>query len=429
MTGCALDVARGFAARGWSPIPLPANSKRPVLKGWTELRLGPDDLSDYFSSDGTPQNIGTITGSASGGLVDIDVDAAHQFGLAPRFLPKTGSIFGRASKPSSHYFYIAKPVPPYAEFTDPMDDAVLVELRGDGHQTMMPGSLHPSGELVRWDVNGEPVQVDGEVLAQAVGKLAAASLLSKHWPGAGHRHDVANALAGGLLRAGWDERDAQMFIEAVAQGAGDDEVCARADDVIATQRAQAAGKPTTGWPSLAGLVGESVVDCVRQWLGIRIEPGPWSSVNSDTTLEQARPQARSAAHTLAEVLGAFHQWLHLEDVGALYALLGAVAANRLEGDPSWLMLVGASSGGKTELLNALTGLPNTHMAATLTESALLSGTAKKDRAAGAKGGLLRVIGDQGTLILKDFTSVLSMSRDPRAAVLAALREIYDGSWC
>ena len=29
---------------------------------------------------------------------------------------------------------------------------------------------------------------------------------------------------------------------------------------------------------------------------------------------------------------------------------------------------------------------------------------------------------------KDFGSVLSMNRDARAAVLAALREVYDGSW-
>lgn len=32
------------------------------------------------------------------------------------------------------------------------------------------------------------------------------------------------------------------------------------------------------------------------------------------------------------------------------------------------------------------------------------------------------------LLCKDFTSVLSMNRDSRASVLAALREIYDGSW-
>ena len=47
---------------------------------------------------------------------------------------------------------------------------------------------------------------------------------------------------------------------------------------------------------------------------------------------------------------------------------------------------------------------------------------------GAKGGLLREIGDRGLLVVKDFGSILSMYRDARAATLAALREIYDGHW-
>jgi predicted transcriptional regulator len=69
-----------------------------------------------------------------------------------------------------------------------------------------------------------------------------------------------------------------------------------------------------------------------------------------------------------------------------------------------------------------------HSASTLTEAALLSGTAKKDRAADAKGGLLREIGEFGILVLKDLTSILSMNRDKQKALLAALREIYDGAW-
>ncbi|MCA1702022.1 MAG: hypothetical protein LC808_01615, partial [Actinobacteria bacterium] len=53
---------------------------------------------------------------------------------------------------------------------------------------------------------------------------------------------------------------------------------------------------------------------------------------------------------------------------------------------------------------------------------------KKQMAAGSKGGLLREIGRFGILALKDFTSILSMHRDKRAELLAAMREIFDGSW-
>ena len=124
----------------------------------------------------------------------------------------------------------------------------------------------------------------------------------------------------------------------------------------------------------------------------------------------------------------FRLWLHLPDAGALYVALATVAANRAEGDPLWMMLVAPPGGGKTEILQPLSRLPDVHPAATLTEAALLSGTPKRDRGREAKGGLLREIGDFGIVLHKDFGSVLSMNREARAAVLAALREVYDGSW-
>jgi DeoR-like helix-turn-helix domain len=132
-----------------------------------------------------------------------------------------------------------------------------------------------------------------------------------------------------------------------------------------------------------------------------------------------------------ELLGTrtrFERWLHLPDPGALYAVLGATAANMLDGDPVWLLLVGPPSGGKSELIAATGGLDFVRPAATLTEAALLSGTPKKETARDSKGGLLREIGDFGVIACKDFGSILSMPREPRARVLAALREIYDGAW-
>lgn len=131
---------------------------------------------------------------------------------------------------------------------------------------------------------------------------------------------------------------------------------------------------------------------------------------------------------LPDVIEVFRRWLHLPDVGALEAVLAALVANRLPGDPVWLMLVGPPGGGKSELLSAAVGLHDVHPVATVTEAALLSGTPKREVTAGSKGGLLRVIGDYGIILCKDFGSVLSMNRDARASVMAALREVYDGSW-
>ena len=79
-------------------------------------------------------------------------------------------------------------------------------------------------------------------------------------------------------------------------------------------------------------------------------------------------------------------------------------------------------------MQALSGA-GAHVASTISsDGALLSGTPEGATAKAATGGLLRQIGDRGLLVIKDVTSILSMNRDTRATVLAALREIHDGHW-
>lgn len=144
--------------------------------------------------------------------------------------------------------------------------------------------------------------------------------------------------------------------------------------------------------------------------------------------DRAEPRPRSAADALAELEGVFHRWLNVPDLGHVHLAVAAYVANLADGDPVWVLLVGAPSSGKTEALGPLIGLPKVFPAATLTEPALLSGVHRKEHTNGAKGGLLREMGDFGVLALKDFTSTLAQNKDARGALLAALREIYDGSW-
>ena len=132
--------------------------------------------------------------------------------------------------------------------------------------------------------------------------------------------------------------------------------------------------------------------------------------------------------SLDDVVAIFRRYLHLPDASAVFAVLGAYAANRMEGDPVWILIIGPASGGKTEVLLALLRLPDVRLVGTLTEPSLLSGVSKRDKVVGAKGGFLHEIGAFGIVVLKDFTSVLSMHRDARAAVLGALRECYDGAY-
>jgi hypothetical protein len=134
------------------------------------------------------------------------------------------------------------------------------------------------------------------------------------------------------------------------------------------------------------------------------------------------------ACSIEAALKVFKRWLLMQDYTPVYAMLGAIAANYLDGDPIWLGLIGPPSSAKTEILNATSMLPHVVQVATITPAGLLSGVPKKQYDKGARGGLLRQIGDFGICILKDFGSVLAMHTETRAEVLAALREIYDGSW-
>lgn len=132
---------------------------------------------------------------------------------------------------------------------------------------------------------------------------------------------------------------------------------------------------------------------------------------------------------LTVVHEAYRRWFGEDyDVGALDCVLCAAAAERLGGDPPWLLLVGGSGAAKTETIMPLIGAGAVAVSTINGEAALLSGTSKKDRTKDATGGLLRKVGASGLLVIKDVTSILSMNRDTRALVLAALREIYDGHW-
>lgn len=133
--------------------------------------------------------------------------------------------------------------------------------------------------------------------------------------------------------------------------------------------------------------------------------------------------------SLEDVHAVFTRWLGKSyDLTALDAVLSAAAVEQLDGDPVWLLVVSGSGNAKTETVSALGGA-GAHVTSTITsEGALLSATAKKEVSKEATGGLLRKIGGTGVLVIKDVTSILSMNRDSRSAVLAALREVYDGRW-
>jgi hypothetical protein len=84
--------------RGWAPVPIPARHKGPQIPGWQRLRMSASDVPRYFIGG---QNIGIITGKASGWVVTVDLDCPEAVTLAGRFLEPT-LTGGRESVPDVH---------------------------------------------------------------------------------------------------------------------------------------------------------------------------------------------------------------------------------------------------------------------------------------------------------------------------------------
>lgn len=133
--------------------------------------------------------------------------------------------------------------------------------------------------------------------------------------------------------------------------------------------------------------------------------------------------------SLAECEAVYSGWLGKEyDLDSLRLTLIVAAVERMDGDPLWAMIISGPGNTKTETIQPLARTGAEVVSNISSIGALLSATAKKDRASDATGGLLRKLGKRGVLVVKDFTSILSMNPTVQAEVLGALREVYDGRW-
>jgi Protein of unknown function (DUF3987) len=108
-------------------------------------------------------------------------------------------------------------------------------------------------------IHGARVEINGSPASSSV----AVALIAAHWP-KGARQQAACALAGGLLRGGWEAEATEQFIEQVAIAAQDEEVSKRVEVVRTTAEKLKAGDKVTGWPNLATLLGAEGIEVVRK---------------------------------------------------------------------------------------------------------------------------------------------------------------------
>lgn len=137
---------------------------------------------------------------------------------------------------------------------------------------------------------------------------------------------------------------------------------------------------------------------------------------SDTELNDLTPI------TYQQLEEGIKKWLLVPDEGIIKLLCALIIANRFKKKPVWMMIIAPSGGGKTEFLNGLITLPDIFELSTVTTNTFLSGMPGRSDAS-----LLPKV-DGKIVVMKDFTSIISMNRDARSEIMGQFREIHDGRY-
>ena len=138
------ELALGYLRKGWSIIPLPAGSKRAVIRWSAYMHQRPteDDVVRWFGN-GKSHNMAIITGRLSG-VVILDADGDEgQRSLAGKELPRTPCV---QTDRGTHY-YFKHPGGSVRNFAGRLPG---LDFRGDGGYAVLPPSIHPSGRAYEW---------------------------------------------------------------------------------------------------------------------------------------------------------------------------------------------------------------------------------------------------------------------------------------
>lgn len=222
-----------------------------------------------------------------GTIVDVDVDSDNPTlsEALEMFLPYTPHTWGRQSRPRTHRLYDLTGIPNNqfdpAEFKFlsilAQTDAIKLEVRGgkmqSGRYSLLPGSLHPSGEAYEWsDIKSartSPVFVPVDKLMGSIRKACAASILAPYFT-EGMRNKLCMAVSGFLYRVVthmeevsnptffMDKEDARDFVNKLLDLARDDESDRRArmNTFDQTWDKAVAGEKVMGLTGFAKEVGD-----------------------------------------------------------------------------------------------------------------------------------------------------------------------------
>lgn len=222
--------------------------KKCVHKDWLTRTYAPDDF-------GPSNNIGI---KSVKGLIDVDCDCTEAVVMAEGFLPKTRAVYGRTSRPKSHWLFRCPEITHPVAYRDTIAKKTLVEVRVS-HQSMAPPSVHPQGETVEWDTGftetSVELVVEKALLLRSVQLVATGAMIARYYNAPGDRHDWGMALSGFLRRLTLTQHETERLFTLAAKVVGDDKVKDRLD-AVRTTYTQSEDSAQTGAKRLGELMTE-----------------------------------------------------------------------------------------------------------------------------------------------------------------------------
>lgn len=163
----AVNQALNFVAREFSVIPLKRHAKEPRLswKPFQTQRPSSAEIEKWLRK-WPDSNVGIVTGQISN-LVVLDIDGDRNGGLAllekhGLRLPPTTTV--RTGK-GCHYWFRYPNVPIHSRARVLADDAVSIDVRGDGGYVVAPPSSHPNGMRYVFESSDEIAEMPSQLVA------------------------------------------------------------------------------------------------------------------------------------------------------------------------------------------------------------------------------------------------------------------------
>lgn len=379
-------LAKEYRDLGFSVIPISPKTKSQPAFPWAKYQntLPTEAEIEQWCKLYPDHNIAIITGKVSNlAVMDVDgqegMDIIKQQNVEPTWIAETGKGF--------HYYYRL----PRADLGNAAGVFPKIDVRANGGYVIAPGSTHSSGKQYSWYMR------EGEI--------------SKNFP-----EFILEKM--GVKTSGGKEKDGapvsyKWLAEAKSKGIDK-------------------GSRNNTFARVAGHyfnMNYAIEDVVELMLNINDkckDPLPGGEIKEIAKSIQAREERRKGGPiktmALPDAKEIISKHLKFKDDTVIDVALAVGATVKSASDSLWIIFVGGSSTGKTEVLMSYKNYDDAYYVDRITAAGIASGHTTK------KGFLERNQGCRKLLVVQDFSSIMAKSPNDMGEILDALRQIYNGHY-